>query len=62
MCYNFGIVFSKMIIGQGGVFFYKNTITNKLKKFLYTLEHLIPDGYDEIPTFAFDHPMLEEEG
>ena len=26
--------------------------------FLYTLEHLIPDGYDEIPTFALYHPLL----
>ena len=27
-------------------------MTNKIKKFLYILEHLIPDGHDEIPTFA----------
>ena len=33
-------------------------MTNKIKKFLYILEHLIPDGYDEIPTFALYHPML----
>ena len=33
-------------------------MTNKIKKFLYTLEHLIPDGYDEIPTFALYHPLL----
>ena len=26
--------------------------------FLYTLEHLIPDGYAEIPTFALYHPLL----
>ena len=32
-------------------------MTNKIKKFLYTLEHLIPDGY-EIPTFALYHPLL----
>ena len=30
----------------------------KIKNFLYTLEHLIPDGYDEIPTFALYHPLL----
>ena len=41
-----------------GGYFEKKPMTNKIKKFLYTLEHLIPDGYDEIPTFAFDHPML----
>ena len=39
-------------------FFKKNPMTNKIKKFLYTLEHLIPDGYDEIPTFALYHPLL----
>ena len=33
-------------------------MTNKIKKFLYTLEHLIPDGCDEIPTFALYHPLL----
>ena len=36
----------------------KSTMTNKIKKFLYTLEHLIPDAHDEIPTFAFYHPLL----
>ena len=25
---------------------------------VYTLEHLIPDGRDEIPTFALYHPLL----
>ena len=35
-----------------GFFLKKKPMTNKIKKFLYTLEHLIPDGYDEIPTFA----------
>ena len=40
-----------------GVFWKKN-MTNKIKKFLYTLEHLIPDGHDEIPTFALYHPLL----
>ena len=33
-------------------------MTNKIKKFLYVLEHLIPDGRDEIPTFALYHPLL----
>ena len=41
-----------------GGYFEKNPMTNKIKKFLYTLEHLIPDGYDEIPTFALYHPLL----
>ena len=40
-----------------GGYFEKNPMTNKIKKFLYTLEHLIPDGY-EIPTFALYHPLL----
>ena len=39
-------------------FFEKKPMTNKIKKFLYILEHLIPDGYDEIPTFALYHPLL----
>ena len=33
-----------------GGYFEKKPMTNKIKKFLYTLEHLIPDGHDEIPT------------
>ena len=33
-------------------------MTNKIKKFLYILVHLIPDGRDEIPTFALYHPLL----
>ena len=37
---------------------FEKPMTNKIKKFLYTLEHLIPDGYDEIPTFALYHPLL----
>ena len=41
-----------------GGYFEKNPMTNKIKKFLYTLEHLIPDGHDEIPTFALYHPLL----
>ena len=47
----FQIPFSETKIGHG-VFFEKNPMTNKIKKFLYILEHLIPDGRDEIPTFA----------
>ena len=43
-----------------GFFFEKNPMTNKIKKFLYTLEHLIPDGRDEIPTFAL-YPLLTME-
>ena len=43
-------MFSKTKIGHGGV--------NKIKKFLYILEHLIPDGRNEIPTFALYHPLL----
>ena len=41
-----------------GFFFEKNPMTNKIKKFLYILVHLIPDGRDEIPTFALYHPLL----
>ena len=41
-----------------GGYFERNPMTNKIKKFLYTLEHLILDGYDEIPTFALYHPLL----
>ena len=43
---------------MGGFFFEKKPMTNKIKKFLYILEHLIPDGRDEIPTFALYHPLL----
>ena len=39
--------------------FKKKTMTNKIKKFLYILVHLIPDGHDEIPTFALYHPLLQ---
>merc|ERR1712155_250424 len=52
------LVFSKTKIGLGVFFFEKNPMTNKIKKFLYVLEHLIPDGRDEIPTFALYHPLL----
>ena len=37
----------------------KSTMTNKIKKFLYILEHQIPDGYDEIPTFSFNHRNIQ---
>ena len=53
-------MFSKTKIGHGGFFFEKNPMTNKIKKFLYILVHLIPDGHVEIPTFALYHPMLPE--
>ena len=43
-----------------GFFFEKNPMTNKIKKFLYILEHLILDGRDEIPTFALYHPLLSD--
>ena len=33
-------------------------MTNKIKKFLYILVHLFPDGRDEIPTFALYYPLL----
>ena len=33
-------------------------MTNKIKKFLHILVHLIPDGHDEIPIFALYHPLL----
>ena len=36
-------------------YFEKKTMTNKIKKFLYILEHLIQDGHNEIPTFAIYH-------
>ena len=55
-------MFSKTKIGHGGFFLKKNPMTNKIKKFLYTLEHLIPDGRDEIPTFVLYHPLLPARG
>ena len=33
-------------------------MTNKIKKFLYTLEHLNRDAHEEIQTFAFYRPLL----
>ena len=47
-----------MKIGHGSFFFEKKPMTNKIKKFLYTLEHLIADAHEEIPSFAFYHPPL----
>ena len=44
-----------------GGYFEKNPMTNKIKKFLYTLEHLIPDAHKEIPTFALYHPLLDSD-
>ena len=43
-----------------GFFLKKKPMTNKIKKFLYILEHLIPDGRDEFPTFALYHPLLKK--
>ena len=39
--------------------FLKTKIGFFLEKFLYTLEHLISDAHEEIPIFAFYHPMLK---
>ena len=39
------------------VCFFQN-MTNKIKKFLYTLEHLNRDAHEEIQTFAFYRPLL----
>ena len=50
--------FQKRKSAMVGVFLEKNPMTNKIKKFLFGLEHLIPDGRDEIPTFALYHPLL----
>ena len=52
------LCFQKRKSALVGVFLEKNPMTNKIKKFLYILEHLIPDGRDEIPTFALYHPLL----
>ena len=43
-------------------FLEKKPMTNKIEKFLYILEHLIPDGRDEIPTFALYLPLLPSRG
>ena len=51
-------VLKKQKSAMVGVFLEKKPMTNKIKKFLYILEHLIPDGRDEIPTFALYHPLL----
>ena len=52
------LCFQKRKLALVGFFFEKNPMTNKIKKFLYILVHLIPDGHDEIPTFALYHPLL----
>ena len=55
------LCFQKRKSALVGFFLEKNPMTNKIKKFLYILEHLIPDGRDEIPTFALYHPLLARE-
>ena len=55
------LCFQKRKSAMVGFFFEKNPMTNKIKKFLYILVHLIPDGHDEIPTFALYHPLLFKE-
>ena len=57
-CFSNPLYFQKRKLALVGGYFEKNPMTNKKKKFLYTLEDLIPDGYDEIPTFALYHPLL----
>ena len=57
-CFSDTLHFQKRKLAMVGGYFEKKPMTNKIKKFLYTLEHLIPDGYDEIPTFALYHPLL----
>ena len=52
------LCFQKRKSALVGFFLEKNPMTNKIEKFLYILEHLIPDGRDEIPTFALYHPLL----
>ena len=55
------LCFQKRKSALVGFFLEKNPMTNKIEKFLYILEHLIPDGRDEIPTFALYHPLLPEQ-
>ena len=57
-CFSNPLYFQKRKSALVGGYFEKNPMTNKIKKFLYTLEHLIPDAHEEIPTFAFYHPLL----
>ena len=52
------LCFQKRKSALVGFFLEKNPMTNKIEKFLYILEHLIPDGRDEIPIFALYHPLL----
>ena len=54
--------FQKRKSAMVGFFFEKKPMTNKIKKFLYVLEHLSPDGHDEISTFALYHPLLKVGG
>ena len=56
------LCFQKRKSALVGFFLEKNPMTNKIEKFLYILEHLIPDGRDEIPTFALYHPLLIKDG
>ena len=57
-CFSNPLYFQKRKSALVGFFLEKNPMTNKIEKFLYILEHLIPDGRDEIPTFALYHPLL----
>ena len=57
-CFSNPLYFQKRKSALVGGYFEKNPMTNKIKKFLYTLEHLIPDAHEEIPTFALYHPLL----
>ena len=49
----------KSILVLVGFFFEKNPMTNKMKMFLYTLEHLNPSAREKIPTLCLDHPLLK---
>ena len=60
-CFSNHLYFQKRKSALVGVLSEKNPMTKKIKKFLYTLEHLIPDGRDEIPTFALYHPLLTKD-
>ena len=47
---------SASVRGFDIVLVFDNPMTNKIKKFLYILQHLIPDGHDEIPTLPYIIP------
>ena len=49
----------KSNLAMVGVFFEKNHMSNKMKMFLYNLEHLNPNGREKIPTLCLDHPLLK---